>query len=184
MSMAACGAAEEELPSAVNPSELTASDAQNAEQSEPKSEEPAAVEENESAEAAEEYAMVYNGVTITLNAPAKSIVEALGEPMSYSEMPSCAFEGLDKSYYYGGFYLDTYPEGDEDFVYGFWFADDSLSTEEGIYIGASQAEVEAAYDQSYFNGSNAYVIPKGTGKLTILLEGNVVTSIQYAIEIQ
>ena len=119
------------------------------------------------------------GVEIMMHAPAASILEALGEPVSYTEEASCAFSGLDKTYYYGGFYLQTYPMGDEDFVFSLWLVDDSSTTPEGIYIGASQAEVEAAYGAEGFNGSNAYILKGTTSTLTIILDGGVVTSIQY-----
>ena len=119
------------------------------------------------------------GVEIMMHAPAASILEALGEPVSYTEEASCAFSGLDKTYYYGGFYLQTYPMGDEDFVFSLWLVDDSSTTPEGIYIGASQAEVEAAYGTEGFNGSNAYILKGTTSTLTIILEDGTVSSIQY-----
>ena len=119
------------------------------------------------------------GVEIMMHAPAAPILEALGEPVSYTEEASCAFSGLDKTYYYGGFYLQTYPMGEEDFVYSLWLVDDSSTTPEGIYIGASQAEVEAAYGTEGFNGSNAYILTGTTSTLTIILTDGVVSSIQY-----
>ena len=119
------------------------------------------------------------GVDIVMHAPAASILEALGEPVSYTEEASCAFSGLDKTYYYGGFYLQTYPLGDEDYVFAAWLVDDSSTTPEGIYIGASQAEVEAAYGTEGFNGSNAYILKGTTSNLTIILEDGTVSSIQY-----
>ena len=136
-----------------------------------------------SAPAEDGFAFDYKGTKITFHAPAADIVAALGEPVKYTESTSCAFEGLDKSYYYGSFYLETYPKGDEDFVYGWWFADDSVTTEEGIYIGATQAEVEKAYGTEGYNGTNAFVINKAAGSLTIILEDGVVNSIQYAIKV-
>lgn len=129
------------------------------------------------------FAFEYKGTKITFHAPAAPIVAALGEPVKYTESTSCAFEGLDKSYYYGSFYLETYPQGNEDFVYGWWFADDSVITEEGIYIGATQAEVEKAYGTDCYNGTNAFVISKDAGSLTIILEDGLVSSIQYAIKV-
>ena len=132
-----------------------------------------------SAPAEDGFAFTYKDTEITLHAPAAPIVSALGEPVKYTESTSCAFEGLDKSYYYGSFYLETYPNNGEDFVYGWWFADDSVTTQEGIYIGATQAEVEAAYGAESFNGSNAYILNGTTSTLTIILEGGNVTSIQY-----
>ncbi len=125
------------------------------------------------------YTFKVDTTEIAMHAPAAPVLDALGEAMSYTEEASCAFEGLDKTYYYGSFYLTTYPIGDEDFVYSLWLVDDSMSTPEGIYIGATQAEVEAAYGADGFNGSNAYVITKGLCKLTIILDGGSVSSIQY-----
>ena len=119
------------------------------------------------------------GVDILMNAEAAPILEALGEPVSYTEEASCAFTGLDKTYNYGGFYLQTYPLGDKDYVFSAWLVDDSSTTPEGIYIGASQAEVEAAYGTEGFNGSNAYVLKGTTSTLTIILEDGAVSSIQY-----
>lgn len=119
------------------------------------------------------------GVDIMMHAPAAPILEALGEPVSYTEEASCAFSGLDKTYNFGGFFLQTYPMGDADYIYSVWLMDDSSETPEGIYIGATQAEVEAAYGAEGFNGSNAYIYTSSTATLTILVENGVVTSIQY-----
>lgn len=123
----------------------------------------------------------YNGTEIALHASAEPIVEALGEPKKYTESASCAFKGLDKTYFYGSFYMDTYPVDGKDYVYGWWFADDSVATEEGIYIGSSQTDVEAAYGADTFNGTNAYIITRDGGTLTVIVEDGVVSSIQYAI---
>ena len=119
------------------------------------------------------------GVDVMMNAEAAPVLEALGEPVSYTEEASCAFTGLDKTYYFGGFYLQTYPLNDVDYIYSVWLVDDSSTTPEGVYIGASQAEVEAAYGAEGFNGSNAYIMTGTTSTLTILVENGVVTSIQY-----
>ena len=127
------------------------------------------------------FSFTYNGTEITLHAPAEPIVAALGEPKQYSESTSCAFVGLDKSYGYGSFYLETYPVDGKDFVYGWWFVDDMVENEEGICIGSTQAEVEAAYGADTFNGSNAFTVKRGDGVLTILLENGVVSSVQYTI---
>lgn len=127
------------------------------------------------------FAFEYKGATITLHADAKPILEKLGEPVKYTESASCAFDGLDKSYYYGSFYLETYPQCGGEFVYGWWFADDSVTTEEGIYIGSTQEDVEKAYGTENYNGTNAFVVTRGEGTLTVILENGVVNSIQYAI---
>ena len=135
-------------------------------------------------EEASNFSFTYKGVQIKLSEPAAPILEKLGEPMKYTESASCAFEGLDKSYYYGSFYLETYPQGEEDFVLGWWFADDTVTTPEGIYIGSSKAEVEKAYGAENFNGTNAYDIKDGSGKLTIIMDNDVVSSIQYNLIVE
>lgn len=127
------------------------------------------------------FTFTYQGVEIALFAPAEPIIAALGEPKSYTESTSCAFEGLDKSYGYGSFYLETYPQGDQDFVYGWWFVDDMVETEEGICIGSSLADVEKAYGAENKSGDNTFVIKRGSGMLTVILDNGAVTSIQYTI---
>ena len=129
----------------------------------------------------ENFSFTYNGTKITLGAEAAPIIYALGEPRGYTEEPSCAFEGMDKTYYYGSFYLSTYPLNGKDFVYSFWFADDSVATEEGIRIGSTKAEVEAIYGADCFNGTNMYSQTLGNSKLTILMEDGMVSSIQYKL---
>ena len=125
------------------------------------------------------FAFTYNGCQIALNADAAPVIAALGEPLNYTEEASCAFDGLDKTYGYGSFYLSTYPLDGNDHVYSIWFADDGVSTEEGIRLGDSQAEVESAYGTECFNGTNVYSLVKGESRLTILLTEGKVSSIQY-----
>lgn len=127
----------------------------------------------------EELTFLYNETRITMKADAEPILTALGEAMRYTEEPSCAFDGMDKTYYYGSFYLTTYPENGKDHVYSLWFADDSVTTEEGIRIGDSQSSVEQVYGAESYNGSNAYILTKGNAKLTIILTDGVVSSVLY-----
>ena len=131
--------------------------------------------------AQDSYSFLYKGTTIALNAPAEPVIAALGQADEYSEETSCAFDGLDKTYRYGSVYLQTYPLGDKDYIYGWWFVDDLVENDEGICIGSSLADVQAAYGSEGYNGSNAYQIKKGSGMLTIILENDTVTSVQYAI---
>ena len=126
------------------------------------------------------YSFTYNGTKIALHAPAADVLAGLGKEKAYSESTSCAFEGLDKVYDYGSFCLQTYPIGDKDYIYGGWFVDDLLENDEGICIGSSQADVEAAYGADKLSGNSCEIV-KGSGKLIIILENEVVTSVQYAV---
>lgn len=125
------------------------------------------------------YTFVYNGTEIAMKADAAAILATLGDPVSCTEQTSCAFSGLDKTFYFGSFYMDTYPVDGADYVYSVWLADDTVTTAEGLYIGATQAQVESIYGTEGFNGSNAYIMTKGASKLTIILEDGLVISIQY-----
>lgn len=127
------------------------------------------------------FSFTYNGIKITLGAEAAQIIDALGEPRSYTEEPSCAFDGMDKTYYYGSFYLSTYPVDGKDYVYDLWFADDGAATDEGIRIGSSRSQVEDAYGKEGFNGTNSFVLTKGQSKLVILVEEGTVSSVRYEV---
>lgn len=130
------------------------------------------------------FTFTYNGVEMAINANAAGILPQLGTPKSYTEEASCAFDGMDKTYYFGSFYLTTYPMEGKDYIYSIWFADDSVATEEGIYIGASKEAVANAYGAECFNGTNAFIIEKGKTKLTIVLTEGTVSSVLYETVIE
>lgn len=125
------------------------------------------------------FSFTYKEIQIPLAGDAALVVAALGEPKGYTEEASCAFDGLDKTYYYGSFYLTTCPMEEGDRVYSLWFADDTVSTEEGVRIGSSRADVEQAYGAEYFNGVNAFVVTRGNTKLTVVLTDGAVSSVLY-----
>jgi len=125
------------------------------------------------------YVFEYDGQTIVIDDNAASTIAALGEPVSYFEAASCAFEGLDKMYTYSSFELDTYPTGDDDFVSAIIFKDDSISTPEGIRIGSSLADVTAAYGDSYEEEVGQIVYTKDGMTLTFVIADDTVASIEY-----
>jgi hypothetical protein len=126
------------------------------------------------------YAFLYREVTIPMNADAAPIIEALGEPVDYFEAASCAFQGLDKIYYYQGFELGTYPNEDKDYVSYVNLLDDTVETDQGISLGASLSEVKAAYGEDYSVEGNAYIYRQEDTKLTFFIEEDEVIQITYA----
>jgi len=120
-----------------------------------------------------------NDVTINMNVPAKETIDALGEPMDYFEAASCAFQGLDKIYYYSGFELSTYPNKDVDYISSVTFSDDSVSTIEGICLGSKLEDVLAAYGDDYKEELGLYTYTLGKTNLTFLIEDNLVASVNY-----
>ena len=125
------------------------------------------------------YSFENNGTTIPMNVDAAPLTKALGEPVEYFEAASCAFQGLDKIYYYNGFELGTYPNGDKDYVSYVNLLDDSVTTDKGVYLGSTLGDVKAAYGEEYTVDGSSYVYRLGDTKLTFIIEEDLVTSITY-----
>jgi hypothetical protein len=150
-------------------------DAQNAKVTQPVQDADGAV----TGETPEGFTFEADGVTIPLDVDAAPIIEALGEPVEYFEAASCAFQGLDKIYTYNGFEINTYPKEDKDYISTVYFLDDSVATDEGIYLGASLDEITAAYGEDYTQEVNEYTYTLGQTKLCFIIEGGSVSSITY-----
>jgi len=125
------------------------------------------------------YTFTHSGVTIAIDALFAPILVTLGEPRSYFEAPSCAFEGLDKIYTYIGFEIDTYPQGDNDFVSAIVLRDDTVSTEEGLRIGGARSEMEATYGPPRLMDNGQLVYDKDGMRLCFILENDIIISIEY-----
>ena len=125
------------------------------------------------------YTFELNGTEIQLNAKMEPIADALGEPDSYFESESCAFQGLDKVYTYGSVVITTYPEDGVDYVYTIELKDDTVETVEGLYIGASKDEVIKTYGDEAEELEAGIFCTKGESDLVFLMDGDVVTNIVY-----
>lgn len=125
------------------------------------------------------YTFSYNGTVIEIDADAAPILDKLGEPVSYFEAPSCAFEGMDKTYTYNGFELDTYPTGDKDFVSTIVLKDDSVTTPEGICIGDTREKLLQAYPDGGTEENGMLVYERDGMKLCFILKEDEVASIEY-----
>jgi len=126
------------------------------------------------------YVFEYNSVKIGMDMEATPIIEALGEPVSYFEAPSCAFEGLDKTYSYGSFEIDTYEQNGKDYISCIFFCDDLIETPEGVALFETKADMVSAYGETYAEEYGMFVYEKDGMKLKFILEGDEITSIEYA----
>ena len=126
------------------------------------------------------YVFEYNGVKIGMDMEAAPIIAALGEPSSYFEAPSCAFEGLDKTYNYGSFEIDTYEQDGKDYISCVFFCDDLIETTEGVALFETKADMLSAYGDAYTEEFGMLVYTKDDMKLKFILEGDEITSIEYA----
>ncbi len=122
------------------------------------------------------YSFDYKGVEITPGSAAGNILYALGQPEALVQSPSCAFEGVDTTYYHGSIYIDTYQLQGGEYIWKAWFADDTVSTREGVRIGANRQEVETAYGP--FQG-DVLELEAGGVRMTIGLAEEKVQSILY-----
>lgn len=126
------------------------------------------------------YVFEYNGVKIGMDMEAAPIIKALGEPASYFEAPSCAFEGLDKTYSYGSFEIDTYEQEGKDYISCVFFCDDLIETPEGVALFEKKADMVAAYGEGYKEEFGMLVYEKDGMKLKFILDSEEITSIEYS----
>ena len=119
-------------------------------------------------------------VSITTDVDMKGILEQLGEPVSYFEAESCAFQGLDKTYTYEHFRIETYPGGETDRISSIIFLDDIEETQEGIGIGMTKEDMENAYGTEYEENGGMTVYTKDGKHLSFLVKDGVIESIEYS----
>ncbi len=127
------------------------------------------------------YVFIKGDLTVRICADAQTVLDALGTPKQYSESPSCLFDGLDKVYVYGGFRIQTYPDGTIERIYSVELLDDSVATPEGIAIGSARADVIAAYGSEMRETASALIYTdtaNGTELMFSIRDGRV-TNIQY-----
>ena len=128
----------------------------------------------------DDYVFEYKGVKIAPDMNTNEFLSALGEPLHYYEVKSCAFEGMDKIYTYTSFEISTYPNGANDLVSSIYFKDDTVTTQEGAYLGMAKSDVLALYGSNYTESAGAYVYSKGGMELRFIFDGETLASIEYA----
>ncbi len=127
------------------------------------------------------YVFNYKGYDITIDGSFnEGLSEKLGEPLSYYEAASCAFEGLDKVYTYSNVSIKTYPQKDKDLVSNIGLMDDSVATKEGVCIGDSKEDVIKAYGDQFTMKGNMMVYGKDGMNLGFIVENDAVAFIEYS----
>lgn len=127
----------------------------------------------------DDYVFEYKGVKIAPDMNTNEFLAALGDPLHYYEVKSCAFEGMDKIYTYTSFEISTYPNGANDLVSSIYFKDDTVTTQEGAYLGMAKSDVLALYGSNYTESAGAYVYSKGGMELRFIFDGETLASIEY-----
>ncbi|MBO5512522.1 MAG: hypothetical protein J6B24_12370 [Clostridia bacterium] len=122
-----------------------------------------------------------NGVTLAIGAPADKAVTTLGDWVSMNSSDSCGgFSGKDYLYTYHGFRMSTTPAKDGQIICKVELTDDSVKTPQGLYIGMSRADAEAAMKgyKAESVGDNL-VYTSGSAKLQVVFRDGSVTGIIY-----
>lgn len=125
------------------------------------------------------YTFMAQDVEIIIDGEAAPYLESLGEPASYYEAKSCAFDDYDKFYTYNGFEVDTYSVDGVEYVLTVALLDDSVSTQEGLCIGDSADRMVELYGTPTTQSETSAVYVKDNMKLSIILADGMVASIEY-----
>ncbi len=133
---------------------------------------------NQSAEKG--YTFTSNGYEIVINTEVSDLESAMGAAVDVKSSAACANDGTDRNYRYDGFSVITNQEnGKSEVITGVIFNDDTVKTAEGISLGASTADVTAAYGNDFEDVNGNMIYSKGNMKLIFIVKDDKVTSIQY-----
>jgi hypothetical protein len=121
------------------------------------------------------------GQEIYVCLPAAPILAALPEPDDIFEAPSCAFEGVDITYFFSGFELTTYPENGAEHILSVLFTDDSIATPGGVYLGGTLTDMERAYGTDHVQNGPQYIYSNGRGSLIFTFQGEHIIGIFYTM---
>ncbi len=120
-----------------------------------------------------------NNYKVKIDADMADVLKALGEPLSYFEAASCAFDGLDKTYTYAGYKVLTRPDGKKDYVNSVQLTDDSVKTPEGAYLGMTPDAVKGIYGTPNEETETLLSYTDGNTSLIFVLKDAKVISIEY-----
>ena len=132
--------------------------------------------ENEDAPG-EPFAFAVDGVTLMPGAAFDAA--QLPQPDSVYEVPSCAIEGTDNVYNYGSFEVTAFQDAAGEKIYSVYFLEASLTTTEGLALGDSVDKLVSLYGDGYEVNGTEYYYVRGETILSVLVQGDVIISIEY-----
>ncbi len=129
------------------------------------------------------YAFESSGTAIEINSKVETYTNKFGEPKGgYYEAKSCAFEGLDKFWYYDGFTIQAYQKDGADLVYSVTLTDDTEKTKEGVKIGDTKDKMTSVYGSSFKADGTMCSYEAGNMKLEFNIKDDVIISIAYMLK--
>ncbi len=126
------------------------------------------------------YQFKASGVTLGADMDMDALKSGLGTEQSVFEAPSCAGQGTAYIYSYGSFEVETYPDGDKNLIARITLKDDTVATAEGIDLSKTKADIISTYGDDYTENDSGITYTKDGMKLIFILDGENITSIEYA----
>lgn len=105
--------------------------------------------------------------------------EKLGKAESCFEVPSCAFEGMDKLYSYENYQIQTYQDGNEDKIFSIDLLNENIQTTEGIKIGSTLEEMKKVYGENYTQNDTEYTYTLGKTTINFIVEDEKIATVNY-----
>lgn len=127
------------------------------------------------------FAFSWNGHSIRPGDVGTDMKALAGEWKSCFESPSCAFEGIDKTYTYAGFVIDTTPseDGKDDIIKAIRLTDDSVTTAENVYVGMTAEAIRKVYGESIGVSDACLRFVSGDVELQFIIKEGKAVSIEY-----
>ena len=134
-------------------------------------------------EESSKYIYDYNGTQLKIDGDLTEYTSKLGEPKGgYYEAKSCAFDGMDKFYYYDSVTLQGYQKDGKDKLYSITLMDDAVKTKEGIRVGDKKDKVVSAYGNTYTEPDGQLQYQSGNTTLAFVIKDDMVESIIYSLK--
>lgn len=108
--------------------------------------------------------------------------EKYGQEKEYSEIISCAYEGLDRIYKYENYEITTYERDGKERIQSIYLLNDMVKTEEDVKITDSYNKMIEKYSDNYVREENMYTHIQGKTALKFIIENNIITSIEYSLK--
>ena len=105
--------------------------------------------------------------------------DALPDANDVFQVPSCAIEGTDDVFGYDAVEITAYNDGTGPVIYSIYMLDPNVSTVEGLYLGDDLPTVESIYGTNYIDEDGELVYTRGATELRIIMEEDLVISIEY-----
>ena len=129
------------------------------------------------------YSFELKGIELKTDGDLTEYTSKLGEPSGgYYEAKSCAFEGMDKFYYYDSVTLQGYQKDGNDKLYSITLMDDAVKTKEGVRIGDKKDKVLSAYGSDYTEADGQLLYESGNTRLSFVMKDDEVQSIIYSVK--